>query len=385
MEINIYSIYEDEFFERLEAVNKRAMKKGLPQLTATTHRERNDDNRLVTIIQMDDYLPQFDNWKMLAAIDFIGGEMLVRNAPNREAVRSELTNDPKRCDHCQTRHPRKYAFQIQHKDGTLMQIGKSCLADFLGKNAATMITDFWLEDFVASYGNLSDPDDMGFGRFPKHLNLFLYLSYVKLSIDAYGWCSRTKAREHNEYAIDRFLTPTADHAHVIMWKDKARREAEYLAKNNKSRTHFKIKDAIEWAKEQSGNDYLETIASIARLDIVPMKYDGFAASILSAYNRHLEYEREKAEQRKNAENAPKGRVTVTGKIISFKEKSTAYGFTMKMIALTDQGWKLYVMLPSAISEAEVGNRVEMVVTVTPSDNDPLFAFGKRPSKAKILD
>lgn len=43
-------------------------------------------------------------------------------------------------------------------------------------------------------------------------------------------------------------------------------------------------------------------------------------------------------------------------------------------------WLVWLTEPSSI-ETERGDMVQMTATLTPSDNDPAFAFGKRPSKA----
>jgi hypothetical protein len=104
-----------------------------------------------------------------------------------------------------------------------------------------------------------------------------------------------------------------------------------------------------------------------------------------------------AAEAKLAADAPSGRVTVTGEIVSTKYQESAYGSTLKMIVKTDDGWKLWVTLPDSIyrdikgsgfqtnSNAKLeGNRVELTVTVTPSDRDPKFAFGKRPSKGRVV-
>ena len=115
------------------------------------------------------------------------------------------------------------------------------------------------------------------------------------------------------------------------------------------------------------------------------------------------------EEAKLAADAPTGKVTVTGEIISTKWQESMYGSTQKMIVKTEDGWKLWVTVPSSIEDvmdcklssscwsnhAEgkteyrdvhklEGKTVTLTATVTPSDRDSKFAFGKRPSKAKLV-
>jgi hypothetical protein len=87
-----------------------------------------------------------------------------------------------------------------------------------------------------------------------------------------------------------------------------------------------------------------------------------------------------------AADAPTGKVTVTGEILSLKSQETMYGSTLKMIVKTEAGWKLWVTVPSGITAQDglPGHKVTLTATVTPSDRDPKFAFGKRPSKAKLV-
>jgi hypothetical protein len=96
--------------------------------------------------------------------------------------------------------------------------------------------------------------------------------------------------------------------------------------------------------------------------------------------------------------APEGRLVVEGEIVSVKEHETEDHFgnpitTWKMTVRTDAGWLAWSTLPAAIYDAVrwdaglpslVGQRVTFTATLTRSDDDPLFAFAKRPTKAALL-
>lgn len=81
--------------------------------------------------------------------------------------------------------------------------------------------------------------------------------------------------------------------------------------------------------------------------------------------------------------APDGRVEVKGKIVSIKGYDTPYGYEVKMLVQAEQGYKVWLTKPSSIWSAEEGNVIQFTATLTPTD-DPLFAYGKRPSKAQIV-
>jgi len=77
------------------------------------------------------------------------------------------------------------------------------------------------------------------------------------------------------------------------------------------------------------------------------------------------------------------RITVTGEILSMKGRDTYYGYVTKLLVQSVDGWKVYGTLPSALSDAIVGDSVTFDAHVDVSDDDPKFGFYKRPTKAQI--
>ena len=92
------------------------------------------------------------------------------------------------------------------------------------------------------------------------------------------------------------------------------------------------------------------------------------------------------EQRAAGIEVGPGRYEIRGKVVGFKFVP-GFGYNSpdvcKVIIKDTDGRKFYGTLPSSISEAEKGDWVSLVGTVTPSDDDPLFGFFKRPSKGTI--
>lgn len=80
---------------------------------------------------------------------------------------------------------------------------------------------------------------------------------------------------------------------------------------------------------------------------------------------------------------PNGKQTVEGTVVSTKWQDNDFGSTLKMLVVTDEGWKVFGTVPSSI-EVEKGTRVRFNATVSQSNNDPLFGFFKRPTKAQVL-
>jgi len=76
--------------------------------------------------------------------------------------------------------------------------------------------------------------------------------------------------------------------------------------------------------------------------------------------------------------APEGRVEFAGTILKISEYASDWGWAIKATIKTDAGWRVYVTLPSSAHEAKAGDRIALRATLTISDDDPKFAFGKRP-------
>ena len=88
-----------------------------------------------------------------------------------------------------------------------------------------------------------------------------------------------------------------------------------------------------------------------------------------------------------------GRQVVEGVIATRRFVENAYGGSMKLRILTDDGRGLWVTEPATVLGTdgepvyiiEKGDRICLTATVEVSEDDPTFAFGKRPTKATLRD
>lgn len=76
-----------------------------------------------------------------------------------------------------------------------------------------------------------------------------------------------------------------------------------------------------------------------------------------------------------------GRHTITGEVLTLRWQDSAYGSTLKMLVRDDRGFKLWGSVPASLNTVDKGDRVTFTATVNPSDDDPVFGFFKRPTKA----
>ena len=81
--------------------------------------------------------------------------------------------------------------------------------------------------------------------------------------------------------------------------------------------------------------------------------------------------------------APQGRGQVVGTVVYRRGQDTMYGYVYKLLVKDDRGFKVWLTEPSAIT-CERGDRIKTTVTLTRSDRDECFAFGKRPAKTEKI-
>ena len=232
-------------------------------------------------------------------------------------------------------------------------------------------------------------------------------------------------------------------------KRQAAKVERQSAKTRKARTAIEDRQAellaqhpeLAWlsylddADMHNGSDFM--IDMVAAFDCGRMtERQATAASraIVRETERHarrVEREVRDAELIESGFTYPTGRVDVTGTIVSVKDRpGYAYNTTVwQMLVAVDEGWKVWMTLPRTLIEwamdrqrdeqesrrqervaaakaayeatgelpsldAEpfvpwtaylVNHRVAFTATLQGSDKDPLFGFGARPSKARMVE
>lgn len=158
--------------------------------------------------------PVFAGWRLVADLERLRkrdtGEVvtLVRTAVGQtcpERYRSE----PEQCEHCGVRRQRNRTFVIRHEDGRYLQIGSTCLDEYLGTDALSA----WLT--LGPIRELSDGwgleiwDEDEYTRYRGHVSkwgapvpLAEFLPALAASVRVYGYSS-AKSEMHPNLATGR--------------------------------------------------------------------------------------------------------------------------------------------------------------------------------------
>lgn len=219
-------------------------------------------------------------YTFLATLDHTADTgVILRTAPNAKVPEQYREALPV-CDHCKLNRVRKDTFVVQHESGTIAQVGRQCLHDFLGTDPTKFAK--------ASEYALSILDRIGYEHgywgdsSYKWFSTDEFLAATASAIRNDGWTSRAVAREYNKYA-------TADQALDIVFTP-THWDTETITKYTPTAADIALaQTARAWAqtlREKDGlSDYEHNVAVVSTLDYIEHKHAGLAASIVIAYQK----------------------------------------------------------------------------------------------------
>lgn len=308
--------------ERIERLNKRAAKLGVQPIVlqmgepirqekkvmvtdafGNPERDPQTDKilyetiiKVIYPIQVQGETPKYAGWALIAALQYIeaNGEneaaMFIRSVPG-QILPEEYRHTDQRCDHCKAIRRRTETFVVKHDDGSLKQVGRQCIADFLGHQDPERYAQ--IAEWVLGASDImiaaEDDDDLGWGGGgSRSIWLSDYLGYVCMVMREKGWLSRTKARQLNQSGEGG--TATADRALHAMFAKPCKEQPR--PPRPEDQDYEMAKKAIEWlrtdlAQRKTLNDYQHNLVVLCTRDVVVEKGFGVAASLVPTYQREL--------------------------------------------------------------------------------------------------
>lgn len=147
----------------------------------------------------------------------------------------------------------------------------------------------------------------------------------------------------------------------------------------------KVEEAFTWGKARDIEFFWNVYGTLITKGKISKNQED---AILEAFSRGVALE--EAEAQRVKVSAPEGKMTVVGTVVSIKAQENIFsyhgGSTMKMLVVSDEGWKTFGTVPSSIlTDLKVSDRVKFTATIKPSVDDAEFSYFSRPSKASIID
>ena len=281
---------------KLDEMNRRAVRLGCEPIAlqfgeefdVERHCERTGIKYKVKYVKVEvtGETPKLNGWKLMASIEKQeSGENLVRCVPGETVPESYRTTDA-HCDHCRSDRRRKEVFILKHDDGRFAQVGRQCIADFLGHQSVENICGraSWLFSFSEEMNDACD-EDYG-SRVEITLPIERFVAATAICVRRLGWLSKSKAAEMGEGGP----MSTAGIAWTIC-TDPHKSVQELIEKENlhaEERDMEIATEAIAWARGLSvsgADDYLYNLGVACRLESVTYRTSGIVASVVAAYLR----------------------------------------------------------------------------------------------------
>lgn len=237
--------------------------------------------------------PRIQGWRFIATLQHLDGENIVRTLPNEDLSVEYRTRGPM-CDHCRSLRRRNDTYVLRHEDGRTIQVGSSCLEDFLGSDDAAKLAARAETLALALAACESDDEGSGGGSSVSEVLMPEYLEIVAWCVRETGWTSRAVARDTDGSA-------TADCAWNLLFSAKARADAKCEPTGEDRELALAAEGWGESLTDEVVNgatsDYLHNLRAVCRTGRVEFRTAGIAASAVTAYQRFVGAERARAERK----------------------------------------------------------------------------------------
>jgi len=239
-------------------------------------------------------VPKLPDWRFLATLEHTEAGNIIRTMPGVEGLDLSpyRTCGPK-CEHCNIDRNRHDTFVVEHATDGRKQVGRDCLADFLGlgKSAGdaaawaeylSQVADLsaWITDPSARDSDFDGSSECGRGDGVGTLN---FLAYVADCAKRHGFRTGKQARE-------TMTTSTAEEAISRMFPGKGK-----VCIPPSAEADYEAAAALLWAQAiEVKSDFDHNLKVIASAEYITFRDCGIAAYIIQAHRRAQEQVIERA-------------------------------------------------------------------------------------------
>lgn len=363
--------------EKLDKINKKATKVGMPAVAVTKLAERSipDPNYSglyphpmihVVDFEVNGGIIKLAGWTFLGTLDHysLPGSVLVHTVPG-QSIPERYFNSKPICEHCNKSRRRSETFVVRHESGEEKQVGRQCLAEFLGIDPHRAIS--YLQSMMETVGTIDEEGYSGgsYKDYYHDLDTVLGLTLAVISKD--GWVSKKMAEE-------RMMKATSTTVDTLLSKPFGMTEMEWKQMHEEYATTQAMKNEIplirEWVKKQTNvNEYIHNLQAIEAAGEVSWWLLGYACSMASSYQKDMETMRLSRPQAVLNEwvGAVNDKIEVTIKVISTFPLHTQFGLTT-LFTMKDNEGRRYKWFASGVgNEMEVDNTYTIRGTVKKHD------------------
>lgn len=295
-------------------------------------------------------MPIIKGWRVIGNRERIDTQIFTKSIDDIDLTsfhKSEVIG----CEHCNTNRYRKKSILLKNeKSGTVIEVGSTCVADFLGHKISNV--DLFMDNpFLEG--------EWGTERGAHYFNLHSCLEIASFYIRKFGYRKSndegytTKKRVLDchypeQTRCDDFVTP-------IIGEKEEEEAADTLV-------YFMMLDPDDYF----ANEYMTNLIKITKEEYVSHKLLGYVVSMITAYQRHLEQEVEKkGKPESNYIGEVKERIKgVEVKLVFMKSWANAYGTGTNLLKFEDAKGNMFVTFYTGDKEIPVvGEHVKLTGTI----------------------
>lgn len=240
---------------------------------------------------------QVSGYRLLSRIDFEGELVLVNSRPGEQLPERFRSTTPL-CQHCASQRKRKSVFVFRRDgDEQHVQVGSSCLKDFLGHDPAALLQSMRLWDELC--GEM-DREERGYGwREAQVIGVLRVLEMTNAVVRADNGVFTSRAAANAAYDRGQHLQTTSSKVFAQLFPPPYPPK-DWVTITATEEDAAAGQAAIEWARESFGrsgsSEYEHNLLKLVGVERVNLKRLGMLASLIGAYRRHLGIQAERAKK-----------------------------------------------------------------------------------------
>jgi ribonuclease P protein component len=323
---------------KVAKINARAERRGFTGRIEVTHSEVTvsdwneplglEVKRILHETEITGSAPSYDGWTFLASVDFDPeAGAIISTAPGVESVDRSALRDGA-CDHCQRDiATRRHIYLVRHEDGRQLQVGSSCIKDFLGWYAAPV---FISQDSVEA--ELSDC--WGFGGEMRYTTETV-LAVAWATIQTFGFVPASSyGGTPTKYTVADVLDPRNDKQRELARKVNAK--VADAVKMSRTIREWVLSDGFS-----GGSEYVTNLKALAAADSVTLRHLGLIVSAPQTWAKAQERDLIRRQERETANNtfaaAIKARIEIKAEVKAIRYFPGDWGTTTLYTLRGDDG------------------------------------------------
>lgn len=176
------------------------------QLTQTIHTVSTYTVAAVDIEVKCDGLIRANGWTVLAKVEHGSNGNIVTAFGDRKAKPEWFTVGPN-CDHCRTNRFRSVTFFVEHEDGTVRQVGRTCLKEYTGIDPATAAMWAEIQDLVGRDLDCTRDEWTSYGLTPMY-DVLSILAHASDVVREFGYRKSAEPSSTREMVTMRVTSTT---------------------------------------------------------------------------------------------------------------------------------------------------------------------------------